>query len=119
MPCRFAQLEVKSEDGREAFLIDVNRRGKIKLSKCTYQERYQVIEILLRLDIDGPPHENPDGLIVPCPHLHVYKEGYADKWAYSISPKDFTNTMDLVNTLKDFLQYCRVRDIPTIQSSWY
>jgi hypothetical protein len=71
------QLDVKSQDGKEAFLIDVNRRGKIKVSKCTYQERYEVADVLLRLDIDGPPHENPDGGLVPCPHLHVYKEGHA------------------------------------------
>ena len=109
------QLELKSEDGGERFLIDVNRRGKIKISKCTYQERYRVIEILLRLDIDGPPHENPDGTSVPCPHLHVYREGFADKWAFSLPAAAFPNTADLVSTLKDFLRYCKVRDIPDVQ----
>ena len=59
---------------REAFLIDVQRKGRIKLTKCTYQERYQYTEILLRLDVDGPPHENPDGEVVLCPHIHIYKE---------------------------------------------
>ena len=33
------EAEANSIDGREAFLIDVNRRGRIKLTKCTYQER--------------------------------------------------------------------------------
>jgi hypothetical protein len=65
------------------------------VSKCTYQERYAVIEILLRLDIDGPPHQNPDGVDVPCPHLHVYREGYGAKWAMPL-PADFTNPSDLV-----------------------
>lgn len=109
------ELKAASADGREAFLIDVNRRGKIKVSKCTYQERYKVIEILLRLDVDGPPHENPDGTEVPCPHLHIYREGYATKWAYSIEGKPFTNTADLVQTLRDFLVYCGVKNIPPIQ----
>ena len=107
------ELEVKSSDGREVFLIDINRRGRIKISKCTYQERYNVVEILLRLDIDGPPHQNPDGTDVPCPHLHIYREGYADKWAQSI-PADFTNPADLIATLKEFLVYCRVQNIPGI-----
>jgi len=107
------QLDVRSVDGLEGFLIDVNRRGQIKITKCTYQERYNVIEILLRLDIDGPPHENPDGAEVPCPHLHIYREGFADKWAHPV-PADFTNTLDLVLTLREFLQYCRIQNIPLI-----
>jgi hypothetical protein len=107
------ELEVKSLDGEEAFLIDINRRGRIKISKCTYQERYHVIEILLRLDIDGPTHQNPDGTEVPCPHLHIYREGYADKWAQPI-PADFTNPADLIATLREFLVYCRVQNIPGI-----
>ncbi len=110
------QLEAKSEDGRDTFMFDVNRKGRIRLSRCTYQERYAVIEILLRLDVDGPPHENPDGTEVPCPHLHVYREEYGDKWAYPVPP-GFTNTTDLVRTLQDFLGYCRVDIMPPIQRS--
>jgi hypothetical protein len=30
---------LESLDGRTAILIDANRRGKIKLTKCTYLER--------------------------------------------------------------------------------
>jgi len=86
------QLEAKSQNGRDTFMFDVNRKGRIKLSRCTYQERYAVVEIL------------------------VYCEGYGDKWAYSVPP-DFTNTTDLVRTLQDFLGYCRVDSIPSIQRS--
>ena len=53
---------------------------------------------------------------VPCPHLHIYREGYGVKWAYPV-PSDFTNTTDLVRTLQDFLRYCKVEDIPPIQRS--
>lgn len=94
----FKQFDVKSDDGREAFIIDVNRRGKIKATKCTYQERYQVVEILLRLDVDGPPHENPDGTVVPCPHMHVYREGYAAHWAFPLEPAVFTDTGPFADT---------------------
>jgi hypothetical protein len=115
LPGTMQQLELHSEDGRDEFQIDVNRKGRIKVSKCTYQERYQVVEILLRLDIDGPPHENPDGTEVPCPHLHIYREGYGDKWAHPTPSAAFGNTSDLIQTLIDFLRYCGVRDIPDVQ----
>src|SRR5436305_1082652 len=89
----YLQLELRSEDEHESFLIDVNRRGKIKLTRCTYQERYAVVEVLVRVDIDGPPHENPDGTVLPCPHIHEYREGYGDKWAQPLSSA-FKNPSD-------------------------
>lgn len=110
------QIEVKSSDDRESFLIDVNRKGRIRISKCTYQERYAIVEILLRLDVSGPPHENPDGNVIPCPHLHIYREGFGTKWA-QLLPSNFTNTNDLAKTLREFLAYCNVKDIPPIQRS--
>jgi hypothetical protein len=72
------------------------------------------VEILLRLDIDGPPHVNPDGVEVPSPHLHVYREGYGDKWAEP-APADFSDTSNLPRTLEDFLKYCKVERIPLVQ----
>lgn len=110
----YLQLEVKSDDDREVFQIDVNRRGRIRLTKCTYQERYAVVEILVRVDIDGPPHENPDGTVIPCPDIHEYREGYGDKWARAL-PASFSNPSDLVVTLRDFLKFCNVRKVPGIQ----
>ncbi|MHC4181155.1 MAG: DUF6978 family protein [Planctomycetota bacterium] len=114
LPGESLRLELESVDKSESFILDVNRKGRIKLTKCTYQERYAVVEILLRLDIDGPPHENPDGEEVPSPHLHVYREGYGDKWAVPVPP-EFSSTSDLVQTLQDFMQYCNVQKIPEIQ----
>jgi MoaA/NifB/PqqE/SkfB family radical SAM enzyme len=110
------QIEVKSTDDRESFLIDVNRRGRIRMGKCTYQERFAIVEILFRLDVGGPPHENPDGNVIPCPHLHVYREGFGTKWAYAL-PGSFTNPTNLVNTFIEFLVYCNVKDFPQIQRS--
>ena len=84
-------ISIISLDEHEKFLIDVNR-GSIRLSKCTYQERYQQMIILIRLDVDGPPHSNPkvvntplsifepfNGKVIECPHLHLYVEGFMDK----------------------------------------
>lgn len=103
-------------DGRETFTIVVNRKQKkvVKLSKCTYQKQHPRADILLRLDIDGPTHENPDGVEVPCPHLHICREGYGDGWAYPVPlpAGDFRNTSDIVDVLVEFLRYCRFIDTP-------
>jgi hypothetical protein len=97
-----ATFQVESLDGRIAFLIDVNRRGKIKLTRCSYQERYRITDVLARLDIDGPPHTNPTvttaplpalavhiGATIPCPHFHYYVEGFDDRWAVPAAEAGF------------------------------
>lgn len=63
----------------------------------------------------GPPHRNPDGQEIPCPHLHLYREGFADKWAQAIDPQVFQNPGDLWETLQDFMDFCRVVEPPNIQ----
>jgi len=108
------QHKAHSKDGREEFLFDINRKGRIKLTKCTYQERYATSEVLLRLDVDGPPHCNPDGEWILCPHLHRYRESFGTKWAIPL-PSDFTEPSDLTKTLREFLGYCNVQNVPDVQ----
>jgi hypothetical protein len=67
-----------SPDKRENFILDITR-AQLKLTKATYQNRARQAIILMRLDLDGPPHRNPDDQEIPCPHIHVYREGYGDK----------------------------------------
>jgi hypothetical protein len=102
-------MEVEGVPGGDKFLIDANRRGgRFRLAKCSYLERYQVSEILLRLDLEGPPHANPDGTEMECPHLHVYREGYGDRWAFEVPSARFRDLTDLAQTLRDFLAFCGV-----------
>lgn len=121
-------FQVESLDGRTAFLIDVSRPGRIKLTKATYQERYRVTDILARLDIDGPPHTNPFtpvaplpalaahvGATIACPHFHYYVEGFDDRWAVPAADAGFQQTTDLVGALREFMDHCGVQDVPTIQ----
>jgi hypothetical protein len=110
------EREVTSDVGHEDFVIDVNRRGKTKQTKCTYQKRYAVTDIIFRLDIDGPPHTNPNGEFVPCPHLHIYREGFADKWAFPVTASLFSDTTKLVKTFREFLSMCNIHDLPEIQA---
>ncbi len=99
------KLSLVSEDGKHEFIVDINRKGYVAIAeKCTYQGRYQKDNILLRLDICASEHTNPDGSIVPASHLHVYREGYGDKWAYEL-PEEIIHPDDLIQTTIDFLKY--------------
>ena len=69
---------------------------------------------LARVDIAGAPHRNPDGEEIPCPHLHVYREGYGDKWAIRVPAATFPNVHDSWLLLGDFLRFCNVTLAPHI-----
>jgi hypothetical protein len=103
-----------SPDKREGFLLDVSR-GRIDLMKGTYQNRARQVVALVRLDFGGPMHRNPDGVEMPCPHLHVYREGFGDKWAVPVPADRFTSLGDLWVTLEQFMQYCNITRPPNIR----
>ena len=111
-------IPLTSLDKRESFMLDVTR-AQIKLTKATYQNRARAAIILLRLDQDGPPHRNPDGVEVPCPHLHSYREGYGDKWAVSAPVNRYPNTTDLFSTFEAFMEQCNVIEPPRIQKGLF
>ena len=111
-------IPLTSLDKRENFMLDVTR-ARIKLTKATYQNRARVAIILLRLDLDGPPHINPDGTVVPCPHLHIYREGFADKWAIPAPAERYANTQDLFSTFEAFMQQCNIAERPRIQKGLF
>lgn len=114
-PGKHISLHAVSVVGNENFTIDVNRKGgSIKVTKCTYQTRYTNSQILLRLDVDGPDHRNPDGEVIPCPHLHIYREGYGDSIAYPLVGHISTDPHDLAQVLIDFLRYNNINNIPPI-----
>jgi hypothetical protein len=111
-------IPLTSLDKRESFMLDVTR-AQIKLTKATYQTRARAAIILMRLDLDGPPHRNPDGTEILCPHLHVYREGFGDKWASPAPPAIYTNTVDLFSTFEVFMRQCNITDPPKIQKGLF
>lgn len=106
-------IPLLSVDEREAFHVDVNRRS-IALYKCTFNGRARGNIILARLDLNGSPHRNPDGEEIDCPHLHLYREGYGDKWAYPVPVERFRNLSDLAVVCQDFMVFFNVVTPPTI-----
>jgi len=73
----------------------------------------------MRLDLDGPPHRNPDGSEIPCPHLHVYREGYGDKWAIPAPADRYTAALDLFSTFQTFMAHCNITKPPNIQKGLF
>lgn len=106
-------LPLTSVDQRQTFAVDVNRRS-IAISKCTFNGRTRGSIVLARLDLGGAPHRNPDGEELPCPHLHLYREGYGDKWAFPVPPEAFSDLDSLRTTCDEFLAYFNVIQPPTI-----
>ena len=102
-----------SYDRREHFLLDFSR-GSIELRKVKLQTRARQTVVLLRVDLFGTPHLNPDGEEVPCPHVHVYREGFGHKWAYPLPADHFSDPGNLWVTLDEFLAYCNVTQAPEI-----
>jgi hypothetical protein len=108
-------IPLVSSDRRENFLLDLFR-GRIDLLKGTYQNRSRQVIVLVRLDFGGQPHRNPDGEEIPAPHLHVFREGFGDKWAVPAPPDSFPHVgSNLWETLNDFMQFCNVTKQPLIQ----
>ena len=106
-------LPLHSADRREKFLLDLSR-GRIDLRKVKMQNRGRQVVVLVRLDLHGPPHRNPDDGEVATPHLHLYRAGYGDKWAFPVPRDRFRDLTDLHDTLTDFLRYCNVTLPPRI-----
>lgn len=104
-------LPLTSEEVGTDFILDINR-GSISLIKCTYQTRFAVNVPLIRLDLNGPGHRNPDDTEVGESHLHLYREGFGLSWAYDIDPKVFTNPEDLEASFSDFMKYCNIVETP-------
>lgn len=117
-PAERVVIPLTSLDKREDFLLDVTRY-QIRLTKATFQNRVRVAIILYRLDIDGAPHRNPDGQEIPCPHLHVYKEGFGDRWAFPAPIDKFPDTTDLFSTFYAFMEHCNITQPPAIQKGLF
>ena len=106
-------LPLESINKHERFLLDLSS-SRIDLRKIKMQNRARQVVVLVRLDLGGAPHRNPDGEEVPVPHLHLYREGYGDKWAKPLPASHFSDVTNLVLTLYAFTRYCNITKPPHI-----
>ncbi len=118
-----------SIDKRENFLFDIYR-GSVKVTKVAYQNRVRKAFVLRRLDFDGSPHPNPEVDVVPLeilkpyngkeissPHIHLYVEGFGERWA--VPAELFLNLSgkDIYEVLFTFFDYCNVKKMPVIKKT--
>jgi hypothetical protein len=87
----------------------------LRLAKLKFQNRVRTVIVLARLDVDGSPHTNPDGQTIPGTHLHLFREGYDDKWAYPLNPGVFTLLTDPGTTFQEFCAFCSIESAPSVQ----
>ncbi len=99
---------------KDRFLVYVNRKSKIVQNKYTLLLHFPE-ENLIRIDVNGTVHVNPDGTQIPCPHIHMRTkdQGQWDQWAFEL-PAIFGDTEDCTVTLRDFLHYCHANNISEI-----
>jgi hypothetical protein len=105
------EVPLVSRDKREHFSLDIHRK-RIALT-TGYQTRARKLVVLARLDF-AAPHRNPDGSDVGVPHMHLYREGYSDKWAFEVPAGLLSNPVDAWQVLHDFMRYCGVVEQPNI-----
>lgn len=107
-------VPLESFNRKEAFTLDVTR-GRISLHKGTYQHRARATVVLARLDFGGSPHRNPDDKEIGVPHIHLFREGFGDKWAFPVPPEHFPDTSDRWRLLIDFMRFCRITEPPEFE----
>lgn len=106
-------LHLQSLDLRENFLLDLSR-GRRKELRVKLQTRARTEIRLVRLDLGSRSHRNDDGTVVHPPHLHMYREGFHDRWAIAPPSDKFSDLKDLQVTLDDFMRFCNIVQPPDI-----
>jgi hypothetical protein len=112
------EIPLKAETEDVCFKFSLYK-GSRNILKCTYQTGYENYP-LLRLDLNSS-HKNPDGEIIKGTHLHIYRWGYADKFACRLPFEGFfVNTENIYETLKEFMRFSKIsaklRIQPTLEN---
>lgn len=105
--------KIQSISTKDTFLLDFYR-GTFRLEKYTYNHRFNQTTVLMRFDSYGE-HTNPDGERISGYHVHIYKEGFGDKFAYPASNFGIGSTDTIEVILHKMLLYCNIRRIPPIE----
>lgn len=93
---RYDERVIADTDSSLEFVLSLKRNCfEVRLNFRTKKNNV----ILARVDSQNQ-HHNPDGSIIRGPHLHLYKEGFGEKYAEPISWYDHQSP---INTLANFL----------------
>jgi MoaA/NifB/PqqE/SkfB family radical SAM enzyme len=111
-------IQLDSDNRREKFALNVYRGKRIEL-KFNYSTIAKTILpfCLVRVDLNGSEHQNPDGTIIPCPHIHIFNEEFGESLARPLSGiimfKDIYDTWEV---LQDFISFCNIETRPVIDN---
>ena len=103
--------DLERKNFKDKFYLDVDRSGRIELLKFKIQNRYAITRLpLVRIDIDSPPHINPDGTKISRNHIHIFRETDNDTgnlpWAYDLENFEGINfdknNINFMNVFSDF-----------------
>lgn len=100
--------ELLSDEYGDIFKIDM-RRSCIELQLVNLNTRAHDSFVLARLDINDREHKNPDGVIAPKTHIHIYKEGYGARFAYNPEDLGFTDLENVTSLILQFLDFCKIK----------
>lgn len=107
-------LELVSIEPKGNFDLDVICKRNPNSDQGTNQLRMGKV-VLFRLDYNViVPHKTPDSEYVYGSHLDRFVEGFNDQWAKKAPTTVFSEFKDQRRTLREFLKYCNVVDIPII-----
>lgn len=108
-------IKLISADKSEKFLLDLHR-GRQSFVQVSMQQRARKDVVLVRLDINGPPHRNPQSKeFIYGPHLHLYREHYKDSWAFPAPGDIFSDLDNELTTFREFMRYCNISKPPNIK----
>ena len=102
---------------KEKFLLDFRRSG-FELAKYKYNKRYRQTIILVRYCNTGR-HTNPDGAEFNGAHVHLYREGFDDKFAFPISEVGVGDNDRMNIVLEKLLKFCSVTSTPMVTPPLY
>lgn len=112
--------DIKSKTTKDMFILGF-RRASIEVKKFTYNKRFRSCITLLRYDSMGA-HTNPVGTDekrFDGPHVHLYREGFEDKWAFPVSSIGVDSSDDISGVLAKIFKYCNIATHPIIVGSLF
>jgi len=106
-------IPLKSQNGNVPFILDLWKH-RIAIHRVKYQNRAHKAIVLARLDF-GHRHENPDGTQASERHIHIYREGYGDQFAYPLPYNPFPKSGSYWDFYQIFLNFCNIVLPPSLQ----
>lgn len=114
------QKKIVSTESKDTFIMDF-RRASIEVKKYTFNKRFRTAVVLLRFDSHGR-HTNPPGTdekIFNGPHVHLYREGFEDKWAFPVEELGVKDASSMLDVFNQITNYCNIEKIPNVNQSLF